>query len=122
MITRWSDLLLIPVGHPEGSIAVGVALLVRVVLVASYVWFVVAGFKTDWKWGVGNLLFPPAALAYFYLHPERGHRPGFLWLAGAMMFMISIMVFRQGKLKQPTASYLEPAERSPQRLVGPFGR
>ena len=110
---RWIDLLLFPVGHPQGGVAVLAALLVRMVLITAYGWFVVAGFKTDWRWGLANLLFPPAALAYFYLHPERGHRPGILFLIGMLTFVLTMVVFRQEKFEQPTSPYSEPAARSP---------
>lgn len=102
---RWIDLLFFPVGHPQGGLAVAAALLVRLVLITAYGWFVVAGFKTDWKWGIGNLLFPPIALAYFYLHPERGRRPGILFLVGMLAFMLTMMLFKQGKLEPAASDY-----------------
>ena len=40
---RWIDLLLFPVGHPQGGLAVAAALLVRLVLITAYGGFVVAG-------------------------------------------------------------------------------
>ena len=89
----WTDYLLVPAGHPTG-IALYAALLVRGIWVASYVWFAVAGFKTDWKWGIGNVLFPFLAIAFFYAHPERGRRPGCLWLTGTVLFMLTLFVFR----------------------------
>ena len=112
---RWIDLLLFPVGHPQGGLAVAAALLVRLVLITAYGGFVVAGFKTDWRWGLVNLLFPPGALAYFYLHPERGRRPGILFLVGMLAFMLTMILFRQGKLERPSSPSAEPAALSPQR-------
>ena len=111
---RWIDLLTFPVGHPQGGLAVAVALLVRLVLVAAYGWFVVAGLRTDWKWGIGNLLFPPAALAFFYLYPDRGRRPGVLFVTGMIAFMLSVVVFKQERLEPQGRGYSPPAARSAQ--------
>ena len=104
MMMTWMDWFLFPVGHFTGSAAEVAALLVRIVWVASYVWFVIAGFKTDWKWGTGNLLFPFVALAYFYLYPERGRRPGLLWVAGTLMFILTMVLFKQKGLEHPAGS------------------
>lgn len=113
MMMRWIDLLLFPIGHPQGGVEITVALLVRVILIVAYGWFVVAGFKTDWRWGIGNLLFPPAALAYFYLYPERGRWPGILFLIGMLVFMLTMVVFKQRMPAQPQEPYSESTARSP---------
>lgn len=61
----------------------------------AYIWFVIAGFRTHWQWGLGILLFPLLALGFFYCHPERGKKPGYLWLSGIILFMF-VMVFGEG--------------------------
>ena len=95
----WTDIILLPQGHPQGAVAMTAAILIRLVLITAYGWFVLAGFRTNWKWGIGNLLLPPIALAFFYLCPERGRRPGILLLIGMLGFMLTMVVFKQQKLE-----------------------
>ena len=102
---RWIDILLFPVGHPQGIVAITAALLVRLIMISAYAWFVIVGFKTDWRWGIANLLFPPAALAYFYLYPERGRRPGILFLAGMVAFMLTMVLFKQKRLEPAAGDF-----------------
>jgi len=57
----------------------------------SYVWFVISGFRTYWLWGVAILIIPFFALAFFVCHPEQGKKPGYLWLAGALVLIFLII-------------------------------
>jgi hypothetical protein len=94
-MTSWSDYILVPVGDP-GTFELSIAILVRMIWLAAYIWFVVEGFKADWKWGAGNLLCPVVALGFFYCYRERGRRPGLLWLAGTVLFILTMFIFRKG--------------------------
>lgn len=99
---------MLPAGHPQGGLAIAASLLVRVLLISASGWFVVAGLRIDWEWGVGNLCFPPAALAFFYFYPNRAGRPGALFAAGMIAFMVSMAAFRQGNLESQRRGYKRP--------------
>ena len=49
----------------------------------GFLWLVAVGFRTRLAWGVGLLLFPPAALAFIPRNFRRTFAPTFLLLIGA---------------------------------------
>jgi hypothetical protein len=91
---NWLDYLLPPSGYADGGLFLFIFITIRLMLLVSYVWFVAAGAQINWKWGVGNFLFPPVALAFYYLYPKKARWPGMLFFIGLIAYMAAIVIFQ----------------------------
>jgi hypothetical protein len=52
----------------------------------SWLWLIVAAFKTRWPWGVAVLLFPPSALIFVSVHFRRARGPLLVLVLAGLIF------------------------------------
>lgn len=83
-------------------IAVLLAVLaIKLLSIATYIWFVVQGFKVHWGLGVANLLIPGAIIPFCILHPKESKRPLILLVACLGVFLILWVYARHGSHFRP---------------------
>ena len=65
--------------------------IVKILLFVSYVWFVIAGFKTKTHWGILNLLVPAAAIFFTINHLKKAKHPAIVWLTGVIVLILALI-------------------------------
>ena len=48
----------------------------------AYLGFVIQGFRTHWGWGLANMLLPPSALVFFFVHTKKSKVPAIIYACG----------------------------------------
>ena len=56
-------------------------------VLVSWLWFVVSGFRAHWVWGLSILLLPVISLAFLFVYPQKGIRPLLIWVFGIMILL-----------------------------------